>query len=159
MTLAPQIENILEKMGRMEMEIARLYRLYALQFPASAAFWTKLSGEEIGHAASLRELADSSRRGEITVVPDRFNAAAVQMVLNSIAGHIRDVGDGRVSILNALSIAQVLESSLLEKEFFSVFRTDAAGTRSVLEKLAEDTQRHRMEIQAEWRAAGGGMGH
>lgn len=157
--LTPQGEEVLEVMANLEMQISRLYDVYGRRFPSHALFWRRLSGEETGHAGLIRELMDAARRGDIMVEEGRFRKEAVQMVLKSLEGHIRDAESGKTDLVNAFSVAAAMENALLEKDFFRIFHGDSSGLRVRLDRLQKDTQNHRILIQGLWmsvRERGGG---
>ncbi len=151
--LAPRIESALNKMIELEKSISRLYAFYAKRFASHHGLWTTLSREETEHSDWLSSLAGRARDGNLRVAADRFKPEAVQMVLNSLAKHLLDAEKGNPSLLNCLSIAVTLETSLIEKDFFRIFDGDSAEMKSTLGRLAAATENHPMMIKQAWQAA------
>ena len=52
--------------------------------------------------------------------------------------------------VNALSIANAIEQSLLESKFFEVFETDSAELKRLLLKLRDETREHARSVLETW---------
>jgi hypothetical protein len=148
-----QIESALQKMIELESALSRLYALYAKRFPSRRGLWTTLSYEEFEHAARISKLAEQARKGEFEIPPGRFKPEAAQAILDSLAGRLAEAEAGVQPVLDCLSIAVNLESTLIEKDLFRIFPADPADLKESLQRLAAETQHHQMKIMQAWQEA------
>ncbi len=133
-----------------EETIGRLYSTYADRFPESREFWDSLAAGENSHARWIREFKEESAGGDILLRPDRFKSPAIRMSINHTEGEIKAAAVGNLKPVNALSIANAIEQSLLESKFFEVFETDSAELKRLLLKLRDETREHSRSVLETW---------
>lgn len=136
----------LELMARHEEAIGMLYEAYANRFPEYADFWLTLKGEEVGHAMVIRRLFPRVDEGFIRFNDTRFNTKAIETSLKFVRSWTVDAEEGKVEMLNALSIALDLENGLIEKKFLDVFEADDEDLKRVFRSLKEGTKDHKQRI-------------
>ncbi|MBM3255431.1 MAG: hypothetical protein FJZ08_03945 [Candidatus Omnitrophica bacterium] len=139
---------VLEGLAKNEEAVALLYETYSRQFQNTKEFWEQLALEEIAHAAAIRSLHPLIKSGAIGFDQDRFNMQAIGFFHNYV-GELINKAQGK-DLVWALSVAMDLEESLIERKFFTVFKTDSQQLKYILNKLAEDTQRHFNNIREAW---------
>ncbi|MDD4858892.1 MAG: hypothetical protein PHR56_01605 [Dehalococcoidales bacterium] len=135
--------DILEKLASNEESVATLYKTYGEAFPVLGEFWNSLAGEERNHASWIRGLGAQTENRRIFVSEKRFNAVAVQTVLDYLAKELARLNIEKIPIVEALSITVSIEQSLIESKFFEVFETDSVELKRTLTKIRDDTLVHR----------------
>jgi rubrerythrin len=147
MTLQDAQIHELEMLARHEEAIGGLYKAYAERFQEHKDFWTRLAGEERGHASWIRRLFPKAEEGIITFDDARFNTKAIDTSLMYIEHWVHEAQNEPVEIVKALSVALDIESSLIEKNYFKVFESDNKEMKHVLNGLAQGCREHRDRIQ------------
>jgi rubrerythrin len=134
-------QKILGLLATQEETIGKLYHVYQGLF-ADQELWIRLIKDESNHAAWLRALAQEEKA---IFDKERFSADAVQTMtdyINRVIGEPKDY-----PLLKALGISYDIENSLLEKNFFEVYRTDSAELQRVFNNLANETKIHRTMVK------------
>jgi rubrerythrin len=140
----------IELLALNEEAIGRLYETYAGLFAGSADFWLSLARQEQGHAAMLRRFQEQGGDA-VAVKRDRFRSAAILLSTRHTEGEIAAARAGELKPVNALSVANALEQSLIESRFFEVFETDSPELKRLLLKLGEDTRAHARTVLERWK--------
>ncbi|MDD5040723.1 MAG: hypothetical protein PHY34_06295 [Patescibacteria group bacterium] len=142
--------TMLNKLALLEESMNRLYNLYAGRFPEEKDFWMTIAGEEAQHATWVKRLMPRVDEGLVFFQKGRFNESSIESTLQYLATLIAQAEQGGLELINALSIAHDIESSLIEKEYYTVFKSDLAEFRELLSKLAQATKGHAQRVQAVW---------
>lgn len=140
-------KNIIANMEKLEQVIGQLYKIFSLHFDRDDSFWMQLSKEEQNHAKLLKELGNEMKQGKLFLSTERFNIEAVQTTIRYVQKRINQARNHLVAEQDAYHIAWDIENGLLEKIFFTTFKTDEIALKAVLEKLIRDTQEHRNRIR------------
>jgi rubrerythrin len=148
MTLQDAQIHQLEMMARHEEAVGELYTAYADRFPKHKDFWTRLAGEEKGHAAWIRKLFPKAEEGIILFDDTRFNVKAIDTSLMYIEHWVREARSEPIELTKGLSIALDIENSLIEKDYFKVYGTDDDEMRRVFDALVQGTREHRARIRS-----------
>jgi len=148
-----QIE-IIELLAEHEKEISRLYKEYARKFPEKKDFWSKIAGEEIGHASWIFKLRSQAEEGSLYFKEGRFKMEAIKTSLEYLKSQIAKAQNNKISAKNALSVARDIENGLIEKKFFEVFEPDCREIKQVLLDLAAATREHSNRIERIWKETG-----
>ncbi len=143
-------EDTLSLLANNEETIGRLYTAYAERFPESTDFWQGLAKEEQSHAAWIYKLGEGVNSGGILVDQQRFKAAAIRTTTNHIETEIKAAKQAYITSINALSIANAIEQSLIEKKFFDILESDSIELKRLLQKLKDDTAKHAHKIHEQW---------
>jgi rubrerythrin len=146
-------------MAKNEAVVADIYSAFAELLPRSRDFWLALSREEIGHQHIIELLEEKIQNGELTF--KRPGAAHARMVdaLRSNCRQKARVEKQGISMREALRIAILIETSMLESEFFEVVVGDSDEASTALKDLESHTRTHRERIETEskklkWRILG-----
>jgi hypothetical protein len=145
-----QEEDTLELLAVNEETVGRLYSAYAERFPEMSDFWLRLSEEERSHAQLIRGLREQVASGKLIADQRRFRAAAIHTSIDHIRGEIAAAQQAYMQPINALSVANALEQSLMESRAFQIFEADPAELKMVLQRLRDDTARHGMVVRQHW---------
>ncbi len=139
--------EVVEALAGQEESISQLYRAYGENFPEDREFWQALSGEEIGHAQWIRDLAAKIGNGSVYFNEDRFRIEAIRSSLKYIGKERSAAVAGGQNKIEALSVAYMLEDALLEKKIFEIFEGDSVELKHILADLAQSTSDHRERIK------------
>jgi hypothetical protein len=149
-SVSVKTEDTLSLLAKNEEAIGRLYDAYAEVFPESADFWRGLAKEERSHATWIYGLNEKVNSGEILVDRLRFKAAAISTTTNHTEAEIKTAKQSHINFINALSIANAIEQSLIESKFFDIVESDSVELKQVLHKLKTDTEIHAHKIHEQW---------
>ncbi len=142
--------EITNKLAENEETIAQLYSLFADKFPEFQLFWSELVKEETKHAAWIKRLYTEAEKGRLVIKPYRFNLTAVQNQVKHIEDEIARAKIKGYSIINALSAALNLETSLLEFKYFEVFDSFSPEMKHRFSEIAEETKNHLTKVRDAW---------
>ena len=138
--------DIAEIMANIEEMISRHYTAYADKFSEHRDFWIKIASEETDHARWIRDLYSKTKDGSVTFDDKRFNGESLKELSGRLENMLADFNEESKSIKEALSNSLIVESLLLEKHCFEVFKTDAAELKDVLTRLADATKEHKLRL-------------
>jgi rubrerythrin len=141
--------TVVERLASNEESIAKLYRGYAEAFPVLLDFWTSLAVEEMNHASWLRDLGAKTLTSKIFADESRFNTYALQTFTNYLDRETTRLNERKTPLTEALSITLFIEQSVIESNYFEVFRTDSAEIKRVFNKLRDETTAHGKRTKAE----------
>jgi len=139
-----ECQEIIRLMIKSELSFSLLYKKYSQLFP-NKDFWLQLAKEEVVHAEWLKALYESR---DVKEMKDHlFPVESLKLILDSIEEDLRSA-DKKTSE-EALSIALMYEKSMVEREYFDIFRSDSDQLISVLKKLEKETEGHISKIEEE----------
>ena len=133
-----------------EIELSRLYGVYASKFPEYEDFWTELSGEEVQHAEWIDELQAKVADSPTDFVVDRFSIVAVVHSIEYVRKQVQRVQHQEITPMQAFSTALHLEEAPIEKKFFETFDGDSKEIEQTLALLAQCTQDHYNKVHRMW---------
>jgi hypothetical protein len=124
-----------------EKAISRLYEQFAETFSHDAPFWKDLSRQEKEHARLIGELGALVRKNKIGA-GIAFSVKAVETSIKYIDILREKCRKGEITRGAAYTHAHDIERSLIEKRFFSVFRSGHPSIQKVRESLTAETEKH-----------------
>jgi hypothetical protein len=142
------ILDILAEMAETEMAIAGLYRCCAEAWPADEAFWINLAEEELEHAQNIGEMVERIRRN-----PDRFqlqrpfNLAAIRTIFAGVKRDAERIRQGILTRERAFVLARDLESSIIEKAYHEIVKTNDRTYLDLIRRIVSQTLLHKNAIE------------
>ena len=127
-----------------EQALSALYRAFAARFPVHARFWTQLAEDEERHEGWAEGLRHHLETGLVAPLPSRDNPEVYREFLAFLEEKRR--ATDTLTFPEALAIARTAERTYIERNLLAVFDTDSPEVRRVLTHLAEETERHRNQI-------------
>ncbi|HAV11704.1 MAG TPA: hypothetical protein DCX32_04175 [Candidatus Moranbacteria bacterium] len=124
-----------------ELNISKLYAIYAEKIPAKESFWSRLSSEEAAHAINVSE-GKHATDSEAPVVENKFSRGIIRYVMDFVLEEIHKAHNYEVSHREALCTALRIERSMLEKKCFDIFTPSSETVKNVLCRLNNETERH-----------------
>lgn len=134
-------------MIKQESLLAKLYKLFAEQFPEHRETWSELAAEEKKHANWLRQLGDAVEKGIVGFEEGRFKAPALKIYIAHLEQIIARAEKKELTLTSAVSYTVDFERSLIEKNVFTHFDSASEQARSVLNRLKSETEAHIQKIQ------------
>lgn len=131
-----------------ELNISRLYALYAEKNPSKESFWSGLSREEIEHAAQIRNGEEELGNWEM-IEENKFTRGVVRHVMDFVLDEIERAKNGKISHIEALHVALRVERSMLEKKCFDMFIPTDVTIKNLLKKMNRETERHILVLMKE----------
>ena len=131
-----------------ELTIARLYEECARLWPKEKEFWLQLVEEEKGHATILVKIEKLvSERPDIVRPGKKFDFKEIQDFLAAVVSGIEHLKAGELTHKEALDIANVVENSAVELNYFQLIESDDEEITRMLNQVHQDTVRHRELIE------------
>ncbi len=147
MALNPFQETILEQMITQEKLLARLYAVFAEQFPPYHDFWRELSREEVSHAKILEKLLQAAKKGIVLFDEGKTTSNTLSIFIKGLEGIIQKAERGECTLSTAFAYSVDYETSLIEKNVFSRFHSLHDKTRAALNTLQSETMQHAERIK------------
>jgi len=135
-------------MIRQESLLSKLYPLFAEQFPEHGEVWDELAREEKKHANWLKQLYDAGEKSIVLFDEGKTKTQTMNIYIEHLEGIITRVENHELTLSQAIACTMDLERSLIEKNAFTHFDSISEQARSVLKRLALDTESHFKIIQA-----------
>ena len=145
-TVVNQVIEILEKLKDIELSLAEFYETCSVAFSEQVTFFHTLNEEEKKHAVLISELIDVVRNGKLEGVPGRFKLPALNVYLEGIRASVAKVKNGKLSLLQVLTLAMDYEKSIVEKKFFEAIQSTSSQYDSVKLLLGMETKEHYQRI-------------
>jgi hypothetical protein len=122
--------------------LARLYTVFSRKFP-DENLWEYLVEEEKKHEAWIKQII--LKMIDETIIYDNSDESEEEIIssLVELKETINTVSNNEITAEEALELAYGIENSLLEKEFFNKFSSDAPAINKILSQLKADTIKHR----------------
>lgn len=140
-------KNILDLIEENEMNVSRLYALYAGKIPGHRVFWLDLSSEELGHAANIRAMR--KKMPDATFEENNFTRGALRYVFDFLQEKLQEAGEKSISHADALGNALRIEQSILEKKCFEFFLPNDKELKTVMENINRETESHVSKLRDE----------
>jgi hypothetical protein len=148
MDAAIQHEVLLQRLAQNEESIAELYRIFADKFPRHRDFWAGLAGEEIQHARWIHKLA--AREGSsVAIDATRFDDNVFAVAVQYLKETVQRAKVAKQTLKEALTVSLDIETGMLERGYFTVFKGDARELIEILEHLRSETEKHTDKIRKE----------
>ena len=138
---------IVELLVNNEVNVGKLYRAYAEQFPDYCSFWAGLASEEAEHASWIRKLASKVAEGAVIINDRRFSASAIKTFSGYLERELIKVNESGISLISALSTALYIEESIIEQKYFELFDGDSIEFKKTLIDLANATKNHLSRVK------------
>jgi hypothetical protein len=143
-------EKIIELLGQLELDMSRLYKLFAGKFPKYKDLWLMMSQQEIVHSEHVKKLHSFAQQNRIIFDEKMTKTYTVKTVLDVIKDVHTKAEANKLTLLNALSMSRDLEESLIEKKFFDYFIGTDPESKTLINKIKEDTLEHHSKLKNAW---------
>lgn len=138
--------DVLEMLIKHELALKQLYEVFAAAFMNRQDFWQTLAADEQGHAHRLGKLRSEPTIDNWLLHDSGLKLQAITSSIGYVESQIVRAREGRLSLLQALSIAKDLEDALIEKQFSRLGDSVCVEIRSILMDLAAETEGHRKAL-------------
>lgn len=135
---------VINLMVESEETLAALYRSYSYVYD-DKDIWEELAKEELIHAQWI--IALRNNQTEVSFENDAFDPQPIQTMISSINEKMNE--PEKPTLLNALSISLAFEKSMIEMNYFGIFRADTPATERVMQSLRKSTEEHIHMIEHE----------
>jgi rubrerythrin len=137
--------------ARNEEVVGYLYTTYAQHQETLREFWGRLAEEERAHAAWVRTLEATARRGKLRLTPYRFNPESYAQFTNYLQEKLTEALEGEINTVGALSVAADIEGTLIEQSFEQLFEGGGLEVTELMRRMAASCHRHRAAVSEELR--------
>ncbi|GEM_PF-1017842 len=135
-----------------EMEISRLYSIFAAQFPEENSFWKKTSAEEVTHADNIKRIIMLIAENQLEYkIGKAFSHKAAMLILENIKLYVSDANEKLLSKAETLIIARGLEISLLEAEYMDYLITDNKEYNDFIKQIIKEETQHKNLIETKYK--------
>jgi hypothetical protein len=140
-------DDLLDLMAAHEDKIAELYQTFAMLLPEWKEFWMAIVVEEKRHAEWLRSLKGRLGSSGGILNRERFTPAGVRTSMDYVQRLREESVKKGITPHRALVLSFDIESALLEKEYYTVYKSDSVNVQEVFNTLREQTSGHRQRMQ------------
>jgi hypothetical protein len=134
-----EVVSMLEKN---ELEIARLYDIFAGRFPEHGEFWKARAADERAHAGVIGKILGRVRDGGLDLKNREFKAVEIKYCLKKVKNQVDFCESNEVSLISAFQRAAETERDMLERHLFETVTDDPPELVECLTKLRLDTETH-----------------
>ncbi len=139
--------TLLELLEKLEVEISKLYDLFAVKFPAYRDLWIHLRDEEIKHANYINQLNVHAREGRVLFDEKLTKTFTIKAVMDDIKDKYKKTEQDQYSLINALAFSVSLEQSIIEHKFYNYFNSDNPEIMKMIDDIRQDTASHESKIK------------
>ncbi|MHB9132936.1 MAG: hypothetical protein ACYDBB_17865 [Armatimonadota bacterium] len=139
-----------ELLIQIEEAIGQLYLRYAEIFPDQADFWREIAREEDVHVTWVRTIREGLEVGTVRFKDGRCVPEHYRTFLDYIQRRRSEALRAPLTFFEALSIAQDLESSIIERSFQQIFQGNSAKIQQLLHALDASTEKHLQRVKVLW---------
>lgn len=129
-------------MCKQELLLAKLYKIFAVQFPDHKNFWQDLAKDELQHAGWIKQFYQAEKKDLIAFSEGKVNAYAMNTFIENLEKIIQRAENGEINLKMAISYTLDFERSLIEKNVFSHFEIIDKKLAGIMTKLESETRRH-----------------
>ncbi len=129
-------------MCKQEILLARLYKIFAAQFPDHKNFWQDLAKDELQHAGWIKQFYRAEKKDLIAFSEGKVNAYAMNTFIENLEKTIQRAENGEINLKMAISYTLDFERSLIEKNVFLHFEIIDKKLAGIMTKLESETRRH-----------------
>lgn len=130
-----------------EKTIARFYSVCAKKFPEEVKFWSKLSKEEEKHALILEKVNEKVDNSNIFLNDTRLKIQPLRKSIEYAEEVTLKVERGELNLLSALSIADAIETSIIESAYYKIFEGKSIKFSNFLEQVQNESVAHRSKVR------------
>ena len=132
-----------------ELSVKAFYDACAAKWPEGAEFWSGIAEQEARHAQDMERMAAMLRARPDDFQPGQLlNPVAIRTFIKGMAWNLDRVSRGELDQVKALHVARDVESALIEHRIAEMVRTSDQAFLSLARQVAEDTLRHRRDMDA-----------
>jgi hypothetical protein len=140
-TIEEQIQ-LVGSQAELERQLARLYSFFNKKFPGTE-LWPFLTEEEAKHECWLKQIIPKISEGSIILFVNDITIKAIEETIEDIISTCENAESKGISLIGAIKTAEKFEMHMLDKDFFKFLDSDAPVYSRILDKLYEDTKRHK----------------
>lgn len=141
------LKELIQDIIRHELNLGKMYQQFAKSHPNHRQFWSELAREEAMHAKWITSLARYYNEGHIRPSDFKLNHQVVKTSISHLEKQTEASKNGRLSLLNAASIALDVEKSMIEKKFFEIFDLTNTKHERIRAGLENATTKHRQKLE------------
>ena len=135
-------KKIIELMYKQEILLAKLYKLFAVQFPDHKDFWRDLAKDELQHAGWIKKFYQAEKKDLIAFSEGKVKTYTMDTFIENLEEIIQRAENGEINLKMAISYTLDFERSLIEKNVFTHFEIIDKKLAGIMTKLESGTRRH-----------------
>lgn len=139
--------EVVDLLMKYEITIGQFYAACAEKFPVQAPFWNRLADEEKKHALEIKTLCRKVDSKTIFLEEARFKIRPLEISIEYVEKTTERVKGGLLNLIEALSIAHSIETSILESNYFELFAGDSVSLNHHLKKIKEESNDHQKRVK------------
>ena len=145
--LEPYQKKIVEMLYKQEMLLAKIYKMFADQFPEKSKFWNDLHSDEKKHAQMIKKLYQAEKKDLVMFNEGKTKTYTMETMIKYIEETIEEAAAGKFTLQRAISYTLDFERALIEKNAFKMFTTDNEKVQGVMTRLDKETRSHMTQAE------------
>lgn len=130
-----------------EKTIARYYAVCATKHPGVESFWNELAMEEEKHARILEKIYEKVDNNTIFINETCFKIQPLRMSIDYAEEVTIKAERGELTLVGSLSIADSIESTIIESGYYKIFEGDSVSFNKYLEQVQKEATAHRRKVR------------
>ncbi len=131
-------------MYAIEMELARLYSLFAVRFPEDAVFWKKIAADEVVHGDNIKRIISLiSENNLVYIIGKSFSHKAAVLILENTRLYTDDAKMNCLTKEDAFSIACGIEKAIIESKYMDYLLTNNKEYNDFIEQIVREEADHK----------------
>ena len=136
-------KKIIYLLYKQELLLAKLYEIFAGQFPDFKDFWQELAKDELQHAEWIKKFYHAEEKDLVAFSEGKIKTYPMNIFIDNIEKTIRRAEKkGELTLKMAIAYTLDFERSLIEKNVFSHFKIIDEKMQGIMVKLASETRKH-----------------
>lgn len=140
-------ESIVELMAKVEEMMEKHYKACAERFIAQKDFWNKVAEEEAQHKQWLYDLYDKVKDNTVFLDEKHFDKTSIKEFHKHLKSLLQAIRLEDASMKEALQSSIQIETIVLEKNFFEIFKTESQEIKGTINRIIDDTRNHRLRME------------
>ncbi len=135
-------KKIIDLLYKQESLLARLYQVFADQFPDFSDFWQELMKEEEQHAEWIKKFYQAEKKDLVAFSEGKIKTYTMNSFIENLERTIGRAEKREINLKMAIAYTLDFERSLIEKNVFSHFQVIDETVQGIMGKIAHETRRH-----------------
>lgn len=135
-------KKIIELLYKQEVLLAKLYKIFADQFPDYKDFWKELVKDELQHAKWIKKFYHAEKKDLVGFSEGKIKTSTMEIFIGHVEKVIQQAKNGEINVKMAVAYTLDFERSLIEKNVFTHFEILDKRVKEIMTKLDSETRKH-----------------
>lgn len=149
-----EVLNVVDLMVENELEMEKLYRIFAEKFLEHQNFWSMIADDEHNHAEWIAAAKNCLNQGTLPIPTKLIYPYIIQNAIKLVKEQQKVFQSKDKTLAEALAFSNNMEDFMLENSFFEIFDCDVPEVKQYHDDIVGETQKHHRMIEENQRKIG-----